>query len=119
MAEIAIRNVRDLGEDARRTLEALLGRRLAEQEQVSVTASGARPAPSGDARRIAAARLSDGLKEMSERAKSIPDEEFESLVDEAMSGVRRRRTWCALSSVTPKFRSAAWARRRSREFPKT
>jgi len=37
MAEIAIRNVRDLGEDARRTLEALLGRRLAEEEQVGVT----------------------------------------------------------------------------------
>jgi hypothetical protein len=28
MAEIAIHNVRDLGEDARRALEALLGRQL-------------------------------------------------------------------------------------------
>ena len=57
MADIAIHNVRDLGQDARRTLEALLGRRLAEGEQVSVTALAARPAPSGDERRIATERL--------------------------------------------------------------
>ena len=91
MAEIAIRNVRDLGEGARRALEALLGRQLAEEEQVGVTALGARPAPLGDVRRIAAERLSESLKEMSERAKSIPDGEFDSLVDEAMNDVRHRR----------------------------
>jgi len=43
MADIAIHNVRDLGQDARRTLEALLGRRLAEGEQVSVDGSGRTP----------------------------------------------------------------------------
>jgi hypothetical protein len=91
MAEIAIRNVRDLGESARRALEALLGRQLAEEEQVGVTALGARPAPLGDVRRIAAERLSESLKEMSDRAKSIPNDEFDSLVDEAMNDVRRRR----------------------------
>jgi hypothetical protein len=42
MADIAIHNVRDLGPDARRALEVLLGRRLAEEEQVSVTALAAR-----------------------------------------------------------------------------
>lgn len=92
MAEIAIHNVRDLGQDARRALEALLGRQLAEEEQASVTTMGARPAPSGDARKIAADRLSESLKVMSERAKSIPGAEFESLIDEAMNDVRRRRS---------------------------
>ena len=92
MAEIAIHNVRDLGEHARSALEALLGRRLAEEEQGGVTAFAARRAPSGDARRIAAERLSESLKEMSERARAIPDDEFESLIDEAMSDVRRRRS---------------------------
>ena len=43
MAEIAIHNVRDLGQDARRALEALLGRQLAEEEQVSVTALAGAP----------------------------------------------------------------------------
>ena len=91
MAEIAIRNVRDLGEDARRTLEALLGRRLAEEEQVGVTALAARPVPTGDARRIAAERLSESLKETSEKAKTVPHDELESLIDEAMKDVRQRR----------------------------
>jgi len=83
MAEIAIHNVRDLGEDARRALEALLGRQLAEEEQVGVTALAARPAPTGDARRIAAERLSETLKEMSNRADHVPDDELESLIDGA------------------------------------
>ena len=92
MAEIAIHNVRDLAQDARRALEALLGRRLAEEEQVSVTALAARPAPSGEERRTAAARLLESLKTMSESAKAIPGDELESLIDEAMDDVRRRRS---------------------------
>jgi len=92
MAEIAIHNVRDLGQDARRALEALLGRRLAEEEQVSVTALAARPAPSGDERRIAAGRLQESLKAMSESARAIPSDELESLIDEAMDDARRRRS---------------------------
>jgi len=91
MAEIAIRNVRDLGGDARRALEALLGRRLAEEEQVGVTALAARPAPTGDARKIAAGRLSESLREMSEKAKAVPHDELESLIDEAVKDARRRR----------------------------
>lgn len=92
MAEIAIHNVRDLGQDARRAVEALLGRRLEEEEQVGVTALAARLAPAGDARRIAAERLSESLKEMSESAKAIPAGELESLIDEAMDDIRQRRS---------------------------
>ncbi len=91
MAEITIRNVRDLGEDARRTLEALLGRRLAEEEQVSVTALAARPSPTGDSRRLAGERLHKNLREMSERAKKVPQDELESLIDEAVNDVRHWR----------------------------
>jgi len=91
MAEMAIRSVRDLGEDARRALEALLGRQLAEEEQVGVTALAARPAPAGDVRKIAAERLSESLREMSERAKSLPRDELESLIDEAVNDARRLR----------------------------
>ena len=92
MAEIAIHNVRDLGQEARRALEALRGRRLAEGEQVSLTALAARPAPSGDERRIAAELLLESLKAMSESAVAIPNDELESLIDEAMDDVRRRRS---------------------------
>lgn len=91
MAEISIRNVRDLGEDARRELEAILGRQLEEEEQVGVTALAARPAPTGDMQKIAAERLSESLKEMSDKAKSVPHDELESLIDEALNDTRRRR----------------------------
>jgi hypothetical protein len=92
MAEITIHNVRDLGQAARQALEALLGRRLAEEEQVSVTALAARPAPTGDVRRFAAERLIESLKAMSESARDIPNDELESLIDEAMDDIRRRRS---------------------------
>jgi hypothetical protein len=91
MAEIAIHNVSDLGEDARRALEALLGRELAAEEQVGVTALGARPAPTGDARRIATEKLSESLQEMTNSAKGVPGDELESLIDEAQRDVRQRR----------------------------
>jgi hypothetical protein len=91
MAEIAIHNVRDLGQDARRALEALLGRRLAEEEQVGVTASAARWAPLGDERRIAAERLKETLRVMSQSAKAIPSDELELLIDEAVDDARQRR----------------------------
>ena len=78
------------GQDARRALEALLGRRLAEEEQVSVTALPARRAPLGDERRIAAERLKESLRAMSQSAKAIPGDELESLIDEAVDDARRR-----------------------------
>jgi hypothetical protein len=71
-------------------LEALLGRRLAEEEQVGVTALAARRAPLGDERRIAADRLKESLRAMSQSAKAIPSEELESLIDEAVDDARRR-----------------------------
>jgi hypothetical protein len=91
MAEIAIHDVRNLGQDARRALEALLGRRLAEEEQVGVTALAARRAPTGDERRIAAERLKETLTAMSQSAQAIPGDALESLIDEAVDDARQRR----------------------------
>ena len=67
-----------------------MDRQLAEDEQVGVTALEARSAPAGDARKVAVDRLSETLTEMSAQAKSIPQDEFGLLVDEAMDDVRRR-----------------------------
>jgi len=91
MAEIAVHNVKDLGQDARRALEDLLGRRLAEEEQITVTAQAAHPAPSGESRKAAAERLAETLKSLSESARAIPADELESLIDEATNDVRQRR----------------------------
>jgi hypothetical protein len=91
MSDILIRNVRDLDQGTRGFLEAFLGRELAEEEQVTVMALSARPAPSGEERKAAAARLSENLKAMSESAKGIPKQELEALLDEAVDHVRGRR----------------------------
>ena len=91
MADMSIRNVSDLDEGARRFLEAFLGRQLAEEEQVTVIALPARPAPSGNQRRAAAVRLSKSLKATSESAAGIPKQELEALIDDAADHVRGRR----------------------------
>ena len=91
MSDISIRNVRDLDQGARGFLEAFLGRKLAEEEQVTVMALSARPAPSGEERKAAVGRLSGSIKAMSERAKGIPQQELDVLIDEAVDHVRGRR----------------------------
>ena len=63
---------------------------MAEEEQVGVTALAARRAPLGDERRIAADRLKESLRAMSQSAKAIPSDELESLIDEAVDDARRR-----------------------------
>ena len=88
MQEMSIRNVSDLAADARGVLEVLLGRRLAEEEQVTVLALPARPAPSGSERQIAAQRLFESLNDMSDRARAVPEDEMEALIDEALEHVR-------------------------------
>jgi hypothetical protein len=91
MQDVQTRVVRDLGADARSILETMLGRKLAEEEQVTVMAFAPRPAPPEDERRIAAQRLSETLDAMSECARHIPEREMEALIDEAMEHVRPRR----------------------------
>jgi hypothetical protein len=91
MSDILIRNVRDPDQGARGFPEAFLGRELAEEEQVTVMALPARPAPCGEERKAAVARLSESVKAMSERAQGIPQQEMEALIDEAVEQVRGRR----------------------------
>ena len=91
MQDVLTREVRDLGADARSILETMLGRKLAEEEQVTVMAFPPRPAPPEDERRIAAQRLSETLDAMAERARDIPEDELEALIDEAMEHLRPRR----------------------------
>ena len=91
MQDVLTREVRDLGADARSILETMLGRKLAEEEQVTVMAFPPRPVPPEDERRIAAQRLSETLNAMAECAREIPKDELEALIDEAMEHVRPRR----------------------------
>jgi len=91
MADIAVRRAGDLSESAKSAVEGLLGRALADDEEVSVMALRSHKAPSGPERKAAADRLKVALESMGQKATGVPPEEFEAAVDEAMQQVRPRR----------------------------
>ncbi len=79
MENIAMRQVKDLEPAAKRWLQKLLGRKLREDEEVTVVV---RPARTD--------RLEEVMDRMAEKAKHVPEHELEALIDEAMNHVRRR-----------------------------
>lgn len=91
MEDIAIKRAADLPEAAKSAIESLLGRPLADDEEVSVMALRAHMAPAGPERKAAADRLKAVLGSMAQKAQGVPPEEFEAAVDEAMQRVRPRR----------------------------
>jgi L-lactate utilization protein LutC len=72
-------------------IESLLGRRLEDDEQVSVQAFRPHEAPQGEARRHAARRLEEHLDQMAGKVKDVSEEEMEAALDEALEQVRPKR----------------------------
>jgi hypothetical protein len=87
MPDLSTHKSGDLPSDAKAILEALLGRHLADDEEVSIWASRPHAAPTGPARREAWHQLNDHLDRMAAKAAG-PVEEIEKLVDEVCDEVR-------------------------------
>ena len=88
----AFRTVHTLSPGQRMAVEEIIGRRLEEDETVSVRASkGAvlKEAPTGLAREMAVARFIRRVDETARRAEGVPKEEIEAAVDEAVAYVRQ------------------------------
>ena len=84
----------DLSPESRRVVEALLGRSLDENENVSVRAfrgNLVKPAPTGDAREEAFHRLRARIDETARRAEGVPEKEIDAAIDEAADYVRHHR----------------------------
>jgi hypothetical protein len=79
-----------LGNAARNVVESLLGRKVADEEQVTVMAYPAAAAADEPDRKAAARDLIEDLDNMAAGASHIPDEEMEALTDEAFRHVRHR-----------------------------
>jgi hypothetical protein len=77
----------DLPSDAKALLEKLLGRHLADDEEISIWALRPHPAPVGSERREAWRRLNNHLDRMAAKVDG-PVEEIEKLVDEVCDEVR-------------------------------
>ena len=91
MQTISVRRANELGNAARSAVESLLGRKVADEEHVTVMAYPAPPAESDPDRKAAVRDLIEDLDSMAASAGHIPDEEMDSLIDEAIQHVRRRR----------------------------
>jgi hypothetical protein len=90
MENVSIHWARDLPASTRSAIEALLGRELRDDEEVSVMSFRPHPAPSGDERRLSAERLRGALGRLADKAVDVGDE-FDAAVDEAMNHIRPRR----------------------------
>jgi hypothetical protein len=81
-------NARDLSPDARQVVEQLLGRQLAEDEQISILAYKLHEPATADDKQAALDTLRKYWSRMDEKTKDIPEEEMDEILDEAMRSVR-------------------------------
>jgi hypothetical protein len=72
--------------DARRAMEAILGRPLAEHEAIALNAY--RPAPTGAAREEASRPLLQRIDKTTRKVQDVPDAEIEAAIGEALDHVR-------------------------------
>ena len=91
MQDMSIRKTRDLSPAAKEVFESLLGRRLRDDEEVAIWASGPHEAPTGEEHRDAWSKLNQHLDAMASKADNVPAEELEKLVDEVCDEVRHGR----------------------------
>ena len=89
MPNLSIHRTSELPLPARRAVEALLGRELADDEEVGIWASRPHEAPAGEERKASSKRLNDHLEVMSSKAAAI--EYPEQLADEMVRDVRHPR----------------------------
>jgi hypothetical protein len=86
-----VRNVRDLGENERQSIENLVGKPLASDQEVFVMVYTPDMPPDEATRARARQRLMQGLEELHAdmRRRGVTTEEIEIAIDEAMDDVRR------------------------------
>ena len=88
MQTVSVRRADELGNAARIVVESLLGRKVADEEHVTVMAYPARPAEGEPVREAAVRDLIEDLDSMAAGASRVPDGEMEALIDEAFRHVR-------------------------------
>jgi hypothetical protein len=91
MDSVAIRDVKQLPGDEKRSLESIVGRRLDDSQQVFILAFTPGVIPSDAARQGAMAGLIQTWESVAQHASahSTTEEEFDAAVDEAIKHVRR------------------------------
>jgi hypothetical protein len=91
MQNVTMSWARDLSAPVKAALENLLGRPLQDDELVSLRVYKSHEAPLGEARRDAARTLEEQLDRMAGKVKDVPQNEFETAIDEALEQARPKR----------------------------
>ena len=92
METISVHRANELGNAARSAVESLLGRKVADEEHVTVMAYPAHAAENEAGRKVAVRDLVEDLDSMAASASHIPEEEMDALIEEAIQHVRRQRS---------------------------
>lgn len=87
MQSLSTHKTRELPPNAKEALEKLLGRRLAEEEEISIWPSTPHAAPTGEARKEAWRHLDQHLDQMGAQGTA---EELDKLAEEICDEVRHR-----------------------------
>jgi hypothetical protein len=88
VSSVLINKAGDLKPQTRVALEAELGRRLEDHEEVSIMVFVPHEAPTGKAHREARRRLEEHLHRIDLKTESVPEAEMEAALDEALRSVR-------------------------------
>ena len=91
MQNLSVRRTSDLLPSAGQAVESLLGRELADDEEVGIWASSPHDAPSGLERKEAWERLTQHLDVMASKVSTTAVQEIEGLADEIADEVRHGR----------------------------
>jgi hypothetical protein len=86
-----VHHVKDLSPNQRAAIEDLLGRRLREEESLTIRpARILKDAPVGDDRTAAFQRYRNHLDMLADRVKDVPEQDIEAAIDEALQAVRHK-----------------------------
>jgi len=88
MQQSSLHSARGLSPAVRNAVEALLGRTLKDDEAVSVRAYQPHEAPPAEHRRNAVRGLRQYFANIDRKAKDVPEDELDEIVDEAIRSVR-------------------------------
>ena len=91
MQNIAIQRASEMPESARAAVEQLLGRPIADNEEISVIAIPPQHVPPSESRVAIAQKLEALLDRRAAEVKGIPDADIDAAIDEAVDHVRHSR----------------------------
>jgi hypothetical protein len=86
-----VHQVKDLSVPQRAAIESLLGRRLSEEESLTIRpAKMVKDAPIGDERARLFQQYQNQLDQLAERVKDVPEEAIDAAIDEAIYHIRHK-----------------------------